>query len=89
MDIKANCQEEHGQLCLPRGALSARGTARKAHNAQGQYNVFVPSTPHFAKAGIFAGSLRLALGACVSLPTTARRLPDAQVFGCSLTRSNR
>lgn len=78
-----------GSYAFPEVLSLLCGTARKAHNAQGQYNVFVPSTSHFAKAGIFAGSLRLALGACVSLPTTARCLPYAQVFGCSLTRSNR
>ena len=45
------------------------GTGRKAHDAQGQCDVFALSfsLPHSAKVGIFAASLRLALGACVSL----------------------
>lgn len=84
--LRANCQEEHGQLCPPSGIPPREvldGTARKAHGVQGQCTVFVSSpSATLSKAGISAGSLRLALGACVSLPTITRPLPYAWMSGC-------
>ena len=86
--LRANCQAEHGQLCPPSGIPPPEvldGTARKAHSVQGQCTVFVSSlSATLCKAGIFAGPLRLALGACVSLPTITRPLPYAWMSGCLL-----
>lgn len=72
MDLKTNCQEGHGPLRLPRGALSLfHGTIRKAYGAQGKCNMGALSLPRFAKSGIFVRSLRLVLGVSVTLSTTA------------------
>ena len=61
------------------------GTVRKTHGFKGQGTGFVCSlSATLCKVSIFAGPLRLTLGACVSHPTTARPLPYTSISECLL-----
>lgn len=91
--LRANPQKRHGQLRSPSAPLLQRSSpaqqGRQVRLRAMQWCSWPCSQAHCATAAICAGPFRMALGACVSLPTTARPWPSPWVSGCLLTNSSR